>query len=305
MLIPFYLTLLYLMMTKDTVCFMDTKVSFELKTVTLGQSLTLKCHYNCSDGFVRGCWSKASDNSVCLGNRSRDPCRVTLYLPTVSTKDLKYNYTCYTQVTDDPHLKTKTQHVVSLHVKAQTSGQTWTVSPSNMPATVKPRDSRGAWQFKKIQVLAIFSLAVAAALMALVVYLCVNHNRCSSNVDDDDDDDMSRSCSPLHSRVVFSPMNDSSTSQNEQLTLRATSQDNESQSEVPYAEIIISVRGVSTPELSQVSYLATEDSQQWRSCESRGHIQASRSADRLHLPQPREVTRKLSTNSEYAVITYA
>ncbi|XP_077422991.1 uncharacterized protein LOC144052622 [Vanacampus margaritifer] len=304
MLIPFYLTLLYLIMTKDTVCCMDTKVSFELKTVTLGQSLTLKCHYNCSNGFVRGCWSKASDNSVCLGNLSSDPCRITLHLPTVSTEDLKYNYTCYTQATDDPQLKTKTVHVVSLHVKAQTTAQTWTAAPSNMPTTVKPKDSSGAWQFTEIHVLAIFSLAVAMALTALVVYLCVNRNRCSRNVDDDDDGDMSRSGSPLHSRVVFSPMNDSSTSQNAQLTSRVTSQDNESQSEVPYAEIMISVRGVSTPELTQVSYLATEDSQQWRGCESRGHIQASRSADRLHLPQPREVSRKLSTNSEYAVITY-
>lgn len=39
--------------------------------------------------------------------------------------------------------------------------------------------------------------------------------------------------------------------------------------------------------------------------EPRCHLQASRSADRLHLPQPREISRKMSTNSEYAVITYA
>lgn len=37
----------------------------------------------------------------------------------------------------------------------------------------------------------------------------------------------------------------------------------------------------------------------------RCHLQASRSADRLHVPQVREVSRKMSTNSEYAVITYA
>lgn len=44
---------------------------------------------------------------------------------------------------------------------------------------------------------------------------------------------------------------------------------------------------------------------QWWRDESQGHLQASRSADRLHLPQPREISRKMSTNSEYAVITYA
>lgn len=44
---------------------------------------------------------------------------------------------------------------------------------------------------------------------------------------------------------------------------------------------------------------------QWWGDESRSHLQASRSADRLHVPHPREVNRKMSTNSEYAVITYA
>lgn len=135
---------------------MDTKGILEFKSVTLGQSLTLKCHYDCSYGFLRGCWSKASDNSDCLGDLSLDSCSVTLHLATVSTQDLKYNYTCYTQATDDPQLRTKTRHVVSLFVKgskhytvicifdaksrfhflifffpAQTSAQTYTVAPTN------------------------------------------------------------------------------------------------------------------------------------------------------------------------------
>lgn len=37
----------------------------------------------------------------------------------------------------------------------------------------------------------------------------------------------------------------------------------------------------------------------------RSHLQSSRSADRLHVPHPRDISRKMSTNSEYAVITYA
>ncbi|XP_061137722.1 uncharacterized protein LOC133156007 [Syngnathus typhle] len=309
MLIIFHLTLLYLWITKDTVC---CNVPFESKLVTLGQSLTLKCHYNCSKEFLRGCWSKEPESFECLGDRNRTSCVVTLHLPRVSTQDLKFNYTCYTQATDEPDLNTKTHQVVALYVngsqrynniEARTSTRTWKVAPTNnMPATVKPMDSSGVWRFTETQVLATFSVAMCMAVMALVVYLCLNRKQCRRNECDDDEDDIPSS--PTHSRAIFSPTNDSSASQNEQRTLRVTSEDNESQSEVPYAEIMISIRGVSTPELTQ-AYLATEDLQRWRGCESMGHIEASRSAERLHLPQPREVRRKLSTNSEYAVITHA
>ncbi|XP_057694207.1 uncharacterized protein LOC130917134 [Corythoichthys intestinalis] len=305
MLVHYYLALLYLWMTKETLCYTDTKVHFEFNNVTLGKSHALKCYYNCSVAFVRGCWSKTSDNSVCLGEINHKSCRVTLHLPVVSSEDLKYNYTCYTKITDDPQLRQKTQLVVSLYVKGDRSAQTWTVAPSNIPA--KPRDPNGAWKFTEIRVLATFSIAVVTALIALIVYLRVNRNRCSRNGDHDDDehvDDGSRSGSLLHSRDVLTTVNVSSSFQSEQPTLRIASPDNESLNEVPYAEIVISVRGVSTPELTQVN-LTTEDSQQWRGCESMGHMLASRSIDRLHLPQPREVSRKMSTNSEYAVITYA
>ncbi|TWW77260.1 hypothetical protein D4764_12G0006500 [Takifugu flavidus] len=93
--------------------------------------------------------------------------------------------------------------------------------------------------------------------------------------------------------------------QGERVTLRIPTPDNDSDTEVPYADIMITVRGVSTPELTQVGYLSTGDGKEWWRDESQGHLQASRSADRLHLPQPREISRKMSTNSEYAVITYA
>ncbi|CAB1347528.1 unnamed protein product [Coregonus sp. 'balchen'] len=77
---------------------------------------------------------------------------------------------------------------------------------------------------------------------------------------------------------------------------------------------MITMRGASTPELTKISYLAPGDHRErWREDaghgpstgpEARSHLQASRSADRLHV-QPREVSRKMSTNSEYAVITYS
>ncbi|XP_061734235.1 uncharacterized protein LOC133537270 [Nerophis ophidion] len=268
----FYFTLLCLWLKKDSVNCMGP---LELRSVALGDSVTLKCSYNCSTGFVRGCWSKASVSSDCLGETSKDKndfCTVALILANVSAEDLKYNYSCYTQARDHPDLKQKIERVVIL--KAQTTAMTSTVPPSTKNG-----------KLAEIHVLATFSLTVVVALIALAVYICVNHNRCRGN----GDDAVSRSGSPLHSQVVFSPVNDT----------------DEGQTEVPYADIMIAVRGVSTPELTQVNYLTTEEPRQWRGCESRGHLQASRSADRLHLPQPREVSRKMSSNSEYAVIMYA
>lgn len=40
--------------------------------------------------------------------------------------------------------------------------------------------------------------------------------------------------------------------------------DNESDTEVPYADIMITVRGVSTPELTQVGYLSPGDQKEVR-----------------------------------------
>ncbi|KAL4647501.1 signal-regulatory protein beta-1-like isoform X2 [Arapaima gigas] len=75
--------------------------------------------------------------------------------------------------------------------------------------------------------------------------------------------------------------------------------------EVPYADIIISVRGSSTPELSNVMHALNGNYGKRRQEESglSPLLQVSHSADRLHVQQ-REVTRKMSTTSEYAIISY-
>lgn len=98
---------------------MSMKTPFDIVTVVLGDPLTLNCSYNCSTGFVRGCWSKASDNSGCLGKRMSQSsfCTVSLHLLNVSTEDLKYNYSCYTEATDHPQLQQNIKRVVSLHVE--------------------------------------------------------------------------------------------------------------------------------------------------------------------------------------------
>nr|XP_057936007.1 uncharacterized protein LOC131134580 isoform X1 [Doryrhamphus excisus] len=291
MLMRFYLMLLCLWMNKDCMSSLDPQIPSETHVVALGDAITLNCSYNCATGFVRGCWRKAPVSFDCFGEKLNDKdgfCTVKLHLVNVSAEDLKYTYYCDTEATDQTELQQKKELVV--HLKAQTIVKTWTETP-----TTETGD------FTEIQVLATFSLAVALALVALVVYMYVNHKRCREN----EDGAAYSSSSPPHSCVVVSPLNEYS--QNQRLTLRGSNpdSDNESQTEVPYADIIITVRGVSTPELSQISYLTTEEPQQWRGCGPRGHWQASCSADRLHLPQPREVSRKMSTNSEYAVIKYA
>ncbi|XP_022609571.1 uncharacterized protein LOC111228067 isoform X1 [Seriola dumerili] len=307
MMISVHFTLLFLWVTQDFGSCVNMKIPTDFLTVVLGDSLTLNCTYNCSNGFVRGCWSKTPGNSVCHGTQSSSTfCTTSLHLSNVSAEDLKTSYTCYTQDTDDPQLPQKTERIVSLQLEAQTSAPNWTVTPmtetKNASLSAKPKDSSGG-EFTGIKVLATVSVAVAMVLAALAAYLCLNWNRQSWN--GKGEPVLSRSSSPQPSHAVFSPVKGSLSTHSERVTLRIPTPDNESDTEVPYADIMIAARGVSTPELTQVCYLTPGDQKEWWGDESRSYLQASRSADRLHVPMPREVSRKMSTNSEYAVITYA
>ncbi|XP_056230896.1 uncharacterized protein LOC130168229 isoform X2 [Seriola aureovittata] len=256
MMISVHFTLLFLWVTQDFGSCVNMKIPTDFLTVVLGDSLTLNCTYNCSNGFIRGCWSKTPGNSVCHGTQSSSTfCTTSLHLSNVSAEDLKTSYTCYTQDTDDPQLSQKTERIVSLQLEAQTSAPNWTVTPMTETKNGEPV--------------------------------------------------LSRSSSPQPSHAVFSPVKGSLSTHSERVTLRIPTPDNESDTEVPYADIMIAARGVSTPELTQVCYLTPGDQKEWWGDESRSYLQASRSADRLHVPMPREVSRKMSTNSEYAVITYA
>ncbi|XP_035478154.1 uncharacterized protein LOC118298983 isoform X2 [Scophthalmus maximus] len=300
-----HFTLLFFWLTQDFVSCVNMKIPTESLAVVLGDSLTLNCTYNCSTGFVRGCWSKASDNSGCHGIFSKSSfCTISLYLSNVSTEDLKKSYTCYTQDTDDPLLPQKTERIVLLQLQVQTSAPHWTVTTKtgtkNASLPAKPKDSsRG--EFTGIKILATVTVSVAMVLAALAAYLCMNRNRQNWN----GEPVVSRTGSPLPCHGVLSPVMGSVSTQSERVTLRIPTPDNDSDTEVPYADIMITVRGVSTPELTQVGYLTPGDQKEWWGDDSRSQLQASRSADRLHVMLPREVSRKMSTNSEYAVITYA
>ncbi|XP_029923335.1 uncharacterized protein LOC115370449 [Myripristis murdjan] len=316
MIISIHFTLLLLWATQAAV----TSIPINSIPVALGDSLTLNCTYNCSSGFIRGCWSKGLNSSQCLGDKKIAPssfCTISVHLSNVSRKDLN-NYTCYTLNTDHPQLQKKTQRIVLLYVPVHTSTPDWTdttkteIFTASPPA--QPEDSEvemTLWQGEVtgIKVLATVTIAVAMVLAALAVYLCINRSR--QNWNGKGEPVVSSSGSPITSHTILSPAKGSLPTQSERVTLRIPTPDNQSDTEVPYADIMITVRGASTPELTQICYLTPGDQRErWReessiSCGPRSHLQASRSADRLHVHQPREVTRKMSTNSEYAVITYA
>ncbi|XP_058490516.1 uncharacterized protein LOC131462949 isoform X2 [Solea solea] len=305
--ISLHFPLLLLCLTQDLVSCSDIKMRTELLTATLGDSLTLNCTYNCSTGFVRGCWSTTPDNSGCHGTFSKSSvCTVSLHLSNVSTEDLQKSYTCYTENTEDPHFTQITQRVVSLQLEVHISFPRWTLTPQtetkNATLPAKPKDLSGE-TFTGMKVLATVTVAVALLLAALAAYLCLNRNKQSRH--SKGELAVSRSGSTLPSPASLSLMMGSASAPSERVALRIPTPDNGSDTEVPYADIMITVRGVSTPELTQIGYLAPGDQKEWWGDEPRSHLQASRSADRLHVLLPREVSRKMSTNSEYAVITYA
>ncbi|XP_014845644.1 PREDICTED: uncharacterized protein LOC106919651 isoform X2 [Poecilia mexicana] len=283
-----YLIILFLSVLKGSVISENAKAPTDYKMVRQGQSLMLSCTYNCSSGFVRGFWRTESDIAPCNTTKSNGSfCTVSVCLSNISTQDTEKNYSCYTEDTDDPKLTKTTVHTVFLRLQAPDTVPNWTSNPNillenaSLP-TELGNSNRG--QFNVMKVLAAVTVTVAMVLAALAVFLCVYRNKPiwkgrGQQV-------VSKSSSSQSPSDVLLPVKGTLSTQSEKITLRIPPPDNEGDTEVPYADIMITVRG-------------------WRGDEPRCHLQASRSADRLHVPQPREVSRKMSTNSEYAVITYA
>ncbi|XP_029964389.1 uncharacterized protein LOC115400554 isoform X2 [Salarias fasciatus] len=285
----------------------NAELTAELLTVNLNESVTLNCTYNCSTAFVRACLSGPGTEKPCPDIRHRtsndsDSCTVSFHLPKVSTKHLHKFYMCYTERTDDPELEQRPERMFLLQLPVQTSTphltSLQTTESRNGSLPVQSGESTG------IQVLATVSVLVAMILAAVAVYLCVNrqHWICKG-----EPLGVRQGCfrPPQRQDDVLTPVTGTPSAQSERVTLRIPPPDVEDDTEVPYADIMITVRGVSTPELSQVNYTAAGDQREWWGDDSRALLHASRSADRLHVPQPREVSRKMSTNSEYAIITYA
>ncbi|XP_060744166.1 uncharacterized protein LOC132858021 isoform X1 [Tachysurus vachellii] len=145
-------------------------------------------------------------------------------------------------------------------------------------------------EFGWIRPLAAGALCVAVMLLFLLIYLCYKKRGKDMLVAEDS------------TTVIY----ENTRSKNDRMIHRPIVQDSQSDHEVPYADIVISVRGSSIPELTGLHGQTPRDHRlRWRE-EATGvsHLQVCHSADRLHV-HPREVSRKLSTTSEYAVITYS
>ncbi|XP_067222177.1 uncharacterized protein [Chanodichthys erythropterus] len=136
--------------------------------------------------------------------------------------------------------------------------------------------------FTWAKVFAAFAVSAVVVLTAHLVYLC--YRRGCKIMD---------STNIVHERVP---------SRNA-VVIRPIALDSQSDHEVPYADIVISVRGSSNPDISDTLNQASKNQRpRWRDETRAGLLHAS--ADRLHI-RSKEVTRKLSTTSEYAVITYS
>ncbi|RVE64817.1 hypothetical protein OJAV_G00129550 [Oryzias javanicus] len=260
-----------------------SRARVEFVTVELGDNAVLNCTYNCSSGFIRDYWGKGSNNSSTCGTVvSTTMCTTSLCLSNVSANDLNKNYTCYTEDTADPNLSKKQECIFSLHLKVQKSVPTWTVAMETDDESVL-REVEAEF---KVAAIIIVAVGFSAMLVFKAVCFCLEN----WNVTGETRSLRSNSTEPPN--IGSRSGQDGQKTQGERVTLWIPPPDDECDTEVPYADITITVRGVSTPELSQVNCLTIGE-----------FLHASRSADRLHVP--REVSRKMSTTSEYAVITYA
>lgn len=101
---------------------LSTATQREIKNAKLGEPLTLKCTYNCSNGFTRGFW-EYEDVSACRKcewrsehSKSGEMCSASLYTPHVMLQQTRYNYSCVSEENDRPGLPRKTELLVTLKV---------------------------------------------------------------------------------------------------------------------------------------------------------------------------------------------
>ncbi|CAL8345503.1 unnamed protein product [Arctogadus glacialis] len=296
-----YMTMLLLWVSQDPTKCEKTGVVLDTIRVAVGEPLTLNCTYDCSPGFVRGCWSPEEDSGTagCLGTITQNEvCTVSLQFPNISMEDVGSIQVCYSENTAHPELKRQTERRVELQIHGQRDIPSWTTGSDTASSEIKwtemitpsiPTQPKDSGEVAGMNTLQRSIAIVGIALVGLGFFLLVKYKRKGGPVDSVKDRPTS-----LGSHANRSP-----------------AREDQSDSEVAYADIVITVRGASSPELAQICYGSHEDQRErWRdetylSPFPASHLpQISRSADRLNVI-PREISRKLSTNSEYAIITYS
>ncbi|KAL2085399.1 hypothetical protein ACEWY4_018719 [Coilia grayii] len=275
----------------------DSSGEWETVPVALGVPLTLHCTYNCSSGFVQGQWKSAGQVVGCPSchTMSGDLCTLPLLVnATMLSSQTPLNYSCQSCQTDQALVPCRTERRVVLKISISVKGRSFTIFIhfNQLPLL--------ADEYKVAMVLAVFTLVVVVVLTSCLCFLRYR-GKCAGMTS---------------SGIYFSISHCRPGSDKDYASVTFTNTDCQSDHEVPYAEIMISVPGVSTPELRAlpsgppgpprpVSSTSTHSTLRWREDSGLGPLQhAFRSADRLHV-QPRDVCRKMSSTSEYAIITYS
>lgn len=282
----------------------EADAEWELVPVALGEPHTLLCAYNCSEGFMRGTWRSRGEDLGCSSchwtqlafNKTGDLCILPLHTKQVMQNDTQLNYTCVSCQTDQPGVPCHTAR--QLQLKISTSLTATPPPPGttrvHMPNDDAPGDgtNTASGALGLVKVLAAVAVATVLVLLSYLGLLGCRR-RCAAG-----------------SEKTPAVRHDRSGMDKDYACVTFTSTDCQSDHEVAYADIMISVRGVSTPELrglvgSMGAQGGCHDNLRAKWKEDSSPLQhAFRSADRLHV-QPREVSRKLSSTSEYAVITYS
>ncbi|KAL7848708.1 hypothetical protein SRHO_G00203310 [Serrasalmus rhombeus] len=140
-------------------------------------------------------------------------------------------------------------------------------------------------EFVWIRLLAAITLSAAVMLLLLLIFLCYKRKHSLSDSEDP-------------SAVIY----ENTRIKNEAMVPKPVVQDCQSDHEVPYADIVISVRGSSIPELTGLHSQAPRDHRlRWREEGAGGsRLHACRSADRLHV-HPRD--QRLTTTGSFQADT--
>ncbi|CAL8351058.1 unnamed protein product [Lota lota] len=292
-----YMTMLLLWVSQDSTKCENTEVPLDTISVAIGEPFRLNCTYNCSAGFVRGCWSPEEDsgNAGCRGTITQNGvCTVSLQFANISTEHVSSIYICYSEDTAHQELKRQTERRVALQIQGHRNIPSWTAGSDMTSYEIKFTEMITG-EVTGMNVLQRVIIIVAMALVGLAVFLLVKCKRKGKVI----------------TLILCIVMNCNIAIDSFRRLLLSFHPDGQSDSEVDYADIVITVRGASSPELTPICYGSQEDqTERWRdetylSPFPSSHLpQISRSADRLNVI-PREISRKLSTNSEYAIITYS